>query len=51
MLDFVDETLNQMMLLIQMLVGFTLLFAVRAGWDHSFNSAPIQVFQQIVKIM
>jgi hypothetical protein len=37
MLDFVEKTLDQMSLFIQMLVIFTLLFAIFSGWDHRFR--------------
>lgn len=37
MLDFVEETFNQVPLLVQMAVIFPLFFAVLAGWDHRFG--------------
>jgi hypothetical protein len=37
MLDFVEETLNQMTLLVQMVIVFPLLFTVLAGWDDRFG--------------
>jgi hypothetical protein len=36
MLDFVEETFDQVTLLVQMVVVFPQFFTVLAGWDHCF---------------
>jgi hypothetical protein len=37
MLDFVEETFDQMTLLVQMVIVFSLFFSVLARWDHRFG--------------
>ena len=52
MLDFVEETFDQVPLLVQMAVVFALLGAVLAGRDHRFGlflGNPVQEFFRVIR--
>ncbi len=51
MLDFVEETLDQMTLLVQMGVIFPRLFAVLAGWNDRFCISRCDVVQEFLRII
>ena len=51
MLDFVEETFDQMPLLVQMTVVFPLFFAVLAGRDHRFGFLLFNFLQEIFRII
>jgi hypothetical protein len=51
MLDFVEETFDQVPLLVQVAVIFPLFFAVLAGWDHRFGFFLRNLLQEIIRII
>lgn len=51
MLDFVEETLDQVPLLVQVAIIFSLFFAVLAGWDHRFGFFLRNLLQEIFRII
>jgi hypothetical protein len=51
MLDFVEETLDQMPFLVEMTIIFTLLFAVLTGWDHRLGLFFGNLLQEIIRII
>lgn len=51
MLDFIEETFDQVPLLVQVAVIFPLFFAVLAGWDHRFGFFLRNLLQEIIRII
>ena len=51
MLDFVEETFDQVPLLVQVAVIFPLFFSVLAGWDHRFGFFLRNLLQEIIRII
>jgi hypothetical protein len=51
MLDFVEETLDQMPFFVEMTIIFTLLFAVLAGWYHRLGLFFGNLLQEIIRIV
>lgn len=51
MLDFIEETLDQMPLLIQMVIVFSLFFSVLARWDHCFGFVLRNTAQEFIRVM
>lgn len=51
MLDFVEETFDQMTLLVQMVIVFSLFFAVLARWDHRFCFFLRNQAQEFIRVI
>lgn len=51
MLDFVEETFDQVTLLVQMEVVFTRFFAILAGWDHRFCFFHCNQGQEFLRVI
>jgi len=51
MLDFVEETLDQMSLFVQMPVIFTLFFAIFSGWNHRFRLFFSNLLQKGLRVI
>ena len=51
MLDFVEETFDQMPLLVPMVVIFARFFTVLAGWDHRFGLFLGNQFQEFFRVI
>ena len=51
MFDFVEKALDQMPLLIQMFIIFTLLFAVFSGWNDRFGLFFSNLLQKSIRII
>jgi hypothetical protein len=51
MLDFIEETLDQMPLLIQLVIVFSLFFSVLARWDHCFGFVLRNTAQEFIRVI
>jgi hypothetical protein len=51
MLDFIEETLDQMPLFVEMMIIFTLIFAVPARWDHRHGIFFRNLLQELFRIV
>jgi hypothetical protein len=51
MVEFVEETFDQVPLLVRVAVIFPLFFAVLAGWDHRFGFFTRNLLQEIIHII
>ena len=52
MFDFIEETFDQVSLLVQMVIVFPRFFSVLSGWDHrfcSFLSNKVQEFLRVIR--
>lgn len=51
MLDFVEETFDQMTLLVQMVIILPLFFAILARWDHRFCFFVCNQAQEFIRVI